>query len=97
MLASAVASIRQWIVADWHSNPVRFIVEISAWALSIGCSLGMALTVPNPPLVTLYILWIIGCAMYGWAAYTRRSFGMIANYLLLVIIDLVALTRLLIL
>jgi hypothetical protein len=97
MLASAVASTRQWIVADWHSNPVRFTVEISAWALSIGCSLSMALTVPNPPLVILYILWIIGCAMYGWAAYTRRSFGMIANYLLLVIIDLVALTRLLIL
>ncbi len=47
----------------------------------------MALTVPNPPLITLYPVWILGCSMYAWAAYTRKSFGMIANYLLLVTIE----------
>ena len=34
--------------------------------------------------------------MYAWAAYTRRSFGMIANYTLLVTIDSIGLVRMLI-
>lgn len=85
-----------WIKDDWKSNPFRFAIEITAWAMSIGCSLTMALTVPNPPLLILYPIWIMGCAMYAWAAYTRKSFGMIANYLLLVTIDIVGLIRMLI-
>lgn len=87
--------IFEWIKEDWESNRVRFTLEVVAWGLSIGCSLLMALTVPNPPLVLLYSLWIIGCAIYAWAAYTRRSFGMLANYLLLTVIDTVGLVRLL--
>jgi hypothetical protein len=85
-----------WIKEDWNSSPFRFIVEILAWAISIGCSIVMALTVPNPPLLILYPIWIFGCAMYCWAAWTRRSSGMVANYLLLVAIDSVGLTRMLI-
>jgi hypothetical protein len=61
--------------------------------LSITCSLIMALTVPNPPLLLLYILWVIGCSMYTWAAFTRKSFGMLANYVLLTVIDTVGLVR----
>lgn len=84
-----------WIKDDWNSNRIRFIVELFAWAISIGCSLTMAITVPNPPLLLLYPVWIAGCAMYAWAAYTRKSFGMLANYLLLVTIDFVGLFRML--
>ena len=82
-----------WIRDDWTSNKFRFIVELLAWAFSIGCSITMALTVPNPPLLALYPIWIAGCAMYAWAAYTRKSFGMLANYLLLVTIDAFGLLR----
>ena len=85
-----------WINDDWQSNRARFIVEMLAWIISIGCSLVMALTVPNPPLIFLYPTWITGCAMYAWAAYTRRSFGMLANYVLLVTIDIIGLFRLVI-
>ena len=92
----AVASIFTWIKDDYKTYPVRFVVEIMAWAISIACSLTMALTVPNPPLIYLYPIWITGCAMYGWAAYTRKSFGMIANYLLLVTIDTIGLIRMLV-
>ena len=84
-----------WIRDDWKSNRIRFVVELVAWAISIGCSITMALTVPNPPLLILYPIWIAGCAMYGWASYTRKSFGMLANYLLLVTIDTVGLIRML--
>jgi hypothetical protein len=85
-----------WIKDDWYSDRLRFCLELIAWGISIGCSITMALTVPNPPLMVLYPVWIIGCSIYAWAAWTRRSFGMIANYLLLVTIDSVGLARMLI-
>lgn len=85
----------EWIKDDWKSYPVRFIIELLAWGISIGCSLTMAFTVPDPPLLILYPIWIAGCSMYAWAAYTRKSFGMLANYLLLVAIDSIGLTRML--
>ena len=84
-----------WIRDDFKSNRTRFTFELLAWAISIGCSVTMAVTVPNPPLLYLYPIWIVGCAIYGWAAYTRKSFGMLANYLLLVTIDTVGLVRML--
>lgn len=85
----------QWIKDDYSSNRIRFVVELLAWAISIGCSITMAITVPTPPLLALYPVWITGCALYAWAAYSRKSFGMLANYLLLVSIDFVGLIRML--
>jgi hypothetical protein len=84
-----------WIHDDWKSGRVRFVVECVAWAISIGCAIAMAATVPTPPLLILYPIWILGCAMYAWAAYTRKSVGMLANYLLLTTIDIVGLIRML--
>ena len=85
----------EWIKDDYKSSRVRFAVELLAWAISIGCSITMALTVPSPPLLALYPVWIAGCAMYAWASYTRKSFGMLANYILLTTIDTVGLVRML--
>jgi hypothetical protein len=85
----------QWIKDDYTSNRIRFVIELLAWAVSIGCSITMALTVPNPPLLALYPVWIAGCAMYAWASYTRKSFGMLANYILLTSIDTFGLIRML--
>jgi hypothetical protein len=84
-----------WIKDDWRSNRFRFCIELLAWAISIGCSITMALTVPSPPLLVLYPIWIVGCGLYAWAAFTRKSFGMLANYMLLVTIDSVGLIRML--
>lgn len=95
MIHDALIGTLDWIKDDWNSHPFRFIVELLAWTISIGCSITMALTVPNPPLLILYPIWILGCAMYAWAAWTRKSFGMLANYLLLTTIDTVGLIRML--
>ena len=88
-----VSGILQWIKDDFRSHRLRFIIELTAWAISIGCAVVMAFTVPNPPLLMLYPIWITGCAMYAWAAWTRKSFGMLANYLLLTTIDTIGLVR----
>jgi len=85
----------EWIRDDYRSHSFRFIIELFAWAISIGCSITMASTVPNPPLLALYPIWILGCSMYAWAAYTRKSFGMLANYILLTTIDTIGLIRML--
>tara|TARA_B110000014_G_scaffold236068_1_gene201056 strand:- start:733 stop:1023 length:291 start_codon:yes stop_codon:yes gene_type:complete len=85
-----------WVKKDYKSHPCRFAIEFTAWLITIGCSIVMALTVPNPPLFELYIVWISGCAMYTWAAWTRGSFGMLANYIALTLIDSFGLYRIII-
>jgi hypothetical protein len=87
--------IFSWIKDDYKTNPFRFFIEVLAWGISVGCSITMAATAPNPPLIILYPVWITGCAMYGWCAYSRKSFGMLANYGLLVTIDSIGLFRML--
>ena len=91
-----IFNILGWIKDDYRTHPFRFGVELMAWAISIGCSITMAVTVPSPPLPVLYPIWITGCSMYAWASYTRKSFGMLANYILLVSIDSVGLIRMMI-
>jgi hypothetical protein len=85
-----------WIREDYQSHKLRFCLEVLAWAISIGCAITMAATVPTPPLLVLYPIWITGCAIYAWCAYSRRSFGMLANYILLTTIDTIGLARMLI-
>jgi hypothetical protein len=87
------ASVGNYIREDWRENPVRCVLEILAWFLSIGCAFVMMLTVPTPPFLILYPLFIIQCIIFAWAARTRGSVGMLANYVLLVTIDSVALVK----
>ena len=91
-----VHGIFDWIQQDYKSNRIRFGLEVVAWAISIGCAITMAATVPNPPLFFLYPIWISGCSIYAWCAFSRSSFGMLANYVLLVTIDSVGLVRMII-
>jgi hypothetical protein len=90
-----INGVYKWAKHDFHEWPLRFVLEITAWFLSIVCAVTMALTVPHPPFLILYPLFIFQCAIFCWAAWTRRSTGMVANYMLLVTIDSVALIRLL--
>lgn len=86
----------EWIRDDYRTYPLRFCIELLAWLLSIGCSFVMAITVPNPPLIFMYPFWMFGCSLYAWAAYSRKSFGMLANYALLMSIDSVGLIRMIV-
>lgn len=95
-MKSFLQGIIKYIREDWNENPYRCALEILAWFLSIFCAFTMMLTVPNPPFLLLYPLFIFQCAIFAWAAWTRGSAGMLANYMLLVTIDSVALTRLIV-
>ena len=86
-----------FVIKDWHSHPVRFCLEMLAWAISIGCSLTYAITVPNLPFIPLYAAFITGCAISAWCAFSRGSFGIFGNYLLLAMIDSTGLIKLLLL
>jgi hypothetical protein len=90
-----LSGIFSWIQEDFKTNRIRFCLEVLAWILSITCSIGMAFTVPTPPLLVFYPIWITGCAIYAGCAYSRRSFGMLANYILLTTIDSIGLIRML--
>jgi hypothetical protein len=96
-IGNVTRDIFDWIKQDYKDHPVRFILEVSAWFMSIGCAVAMGVTLPNPPFLILYPLFIFQCAIFAWAAWTRKSFGMLANYFLLISIDTVALIRLILL
>ena len=93
-MRSLVVGVTEYIQGDWKENPIRCILEIMAWGLSIVCSATMMLTLPNPPFLILYPLFITQCVIFAWAASTRGSVGMLANYILLVTIDSAALIKL---
>jgi hypothetical protein len=82
-----------YILRDHESWPLRFWLEVLAWGMSIGAAVLFAVTVPNIPFVFYLAVTISGCAIYAWAAWTRGSVGMLANYLLLTVIDSVGLAR----
>ena len=85
----------QFVQRDHNAWPLRFWLEVFAWALSIGAAVLFAMTVPNVPFFPYLLMTITGSAVYTWAAWTRGSFGMLANYILLTSIDSVALVMLL--
>lgn len=91
MITDTINYIRE----DFTTHPVRFCLELLAWAMSISCTIWMGYTLPTPPFIYLYPLFMFQCSIFAWAAWTRGSTGMIANYLLIVTIDLVAYIRML--
>lgn len=88
-----ICNICQYIKHDWKSNRVRFCAEVFAWACSVVSAIIFAATVPNIPVVPLYTIFILGCCASAWACWTRKSFGLMANSVFLIIIDGIGLIR----
>ena len=93
-ITNTISNIYNWAKGDYKEWPTRFMLEITAWFMSLGCSLTLAAGATDPLFFWLYPIFITQCAIFGWAAWTRKSTGMVANYLLLVSIDGVGLFRL---
>ena len=82
-----------YVRRDWASNRVRFCAEVFAWACSVVSAIIFAATVPTIPVVPLYSIFIAGCMCSAYACYNRRSFGLLANSVFLIIIDGIGLIR----
>jgi len=85
--------IKNYIVADYTSSKIRFVLEVFAWSCSIVTSIAFAVTIPNIPIVPLYSVFITGCAATLYCSWTRGSFGLVLNYSFLIIIDVFGLGR----
>ena len=92
---ASVQATWHYILRDHQSWPLRFWLEVLAWAFSIGAALLFAFTVPDIPFFLYLSMTISCCAIYTWAAWTRGSFGMLANYFALTMIDSIGFVRLL--
>lgn len=93
-ISNTFVNIYNWAKGDYKEWPTRFVLEITAWVMSLGCSLTLAAGATDPLFFWLYPIFIAQCAIFGWAAWTRKSTGMVANYILLVTIDLIGYIRL---
>ena len=91
-----LSGILRWIRTDYQTNRVRFFIEMYAWAVSVSMSIIMAATAPHPPLIWIYPVWMSGCVGLAYTAWTRKSFGLMTNYVFMVSIDAVGLGRMLI-
>lgn len=89
------ASVVDYVREDFRAYPLRFCLESLVWAISLGCSLTYAFMVPDLPFIQLYVAYIIACLIMAWCAYTRGSFGILGNYVIISIIDSTGLIRLL--
>lgn len=83
----------KYISDDWRSSRSRVMAEIFAWVCSVSSAILFAVTAPNIPVIQIYAIFILGCTAAAWAAYTRGSFGLLANYVFLIGIDAVGLAR----
>ena len=84
-----------WIARDYREHPVRCVVEILGWTMSVGANLLFMWTVPAVPFLWFLSLTVISSAIFAWALWTRNSLGGLANYAFLVAVDTVALIKLL--
>jgi hypothetical protein len=93
-ITNTFVNIYNWAKGDYKEWPTRFVLEITAWMMSLGCSLVLAAGATDPLFIWLYPVFITQCIIFGWSAWTRNSTGMLANYVLLVTIDLIGYIRL---
>ena len=84
-----------FIKEDWHSHPLRLILETVNWALNFVIAMTFTLTVPNVPLLLVYPLYFTALSISIYSAMSRGSFGLLMTSLTIFVIDLVGYYRLL--
>ena len=84
-----------WIKRDWNGHPFRFALEVACWFNSMACSIIINSTVPDPPWMLLYPMYISGLLAYTWCSWSRGSFGMLATFSMLACLDIWGFSRIL--
>jgi hypothetical protein len=94
-ITTAIADGYIWIKEDWRSHPVRLIAESVAWILNLTVAVIFTLTVPNPPMLIVYPIFLVGLIISMWSAVSRGSFGMLMTNVTIFIIDIIGYIKLL--
>jgi len=84
-----------YIKLDWHSHPWRLMGECYNWFVSVVVAVVFAVTVPTPPLIWLYPMWLTGLFITILCAKSRGSFGILMGASSMALIDTVGYIRLL--
>ena len=92
-LIDPILNAWDWIKRDWREHHIRFIIEVLCWANSLACSFLINSTVPDPPWLLLYPMYITGTSAYAWCAWSRGSFGMLITFTMLAAMDAWGFTR----
>ena len=93
---NAAGNAWSYIKRDYTEHRVRFFAELFSWACSVISAVIFAVTVPTIPVIPLYTIFISGCCAAAWTCWSRGSFGLLANYVLFIVIDCIGLGRMLI-
>jgi hypothetical protein len=62
---------------DIVHNPMLFWVEIGSTFMNMTASVLMGFMSTNPPLITIFSLWIIGSVGMAWASFKRDAAWML--------------------
>lgn len=84
-----------FIREDWHSHPVRLILETINWLLNLAVALTFTLTVPNVPLLLVYPLFFAALSISIYSAISRGSFGLLMTSITIFVIDFIGYIKLL--
>jgi len=92
-IARITRQIHRYFINDYCENAPRMIAECLGTSIAIWVAILLAITTPNPPMLTCYIGWNIGSILLVLCAWSRGSVGLTILYASFLIIDSVGLMR----
>ena len=78
---------------DYSANKIRFVIEIICGFLYITNAIILAVTTPFPPMLIIYIGWVVGAIGMIYCSWSRKSFGLMLIYISYFTIDSFGLIR----
>lgn len=95
VLIRAWHSTKNYVNADWHSNPWRLMGETYNAVTALATAIIFASMAPHVPYGITYPLWLSGTTVMIFCGVSRGSFGIVSMSIVMTIIDTVGYARLL--
>ena len=92
-ISRAWLATKQYIQADWTSNPWRLMGETYNAITALATALIFAFMAPDVPYGITYPLWLSGTVIMIFCGMSRNSFGIVSMSIVMTIIDTVGYAR----
>lgn len=86
----------EWLGNEWRSNKFLFFNEISCALTSFLSAVYMTFSMPNTDFMLLYIIYIINTINCIISSVAKKSFGILLNSSIYLILDIIGVVKLLI-